>query len=209
MRVVEGLCMFKDPQFWIGVLAVLVASCGAYFQRKQYQLMLPGPGKRGAPKIPPKPWWQSPLLIVSFALALLAWVPFAITEWNRAPEPILGVAGWGAQDISNGLPINVSMIKDDPSVRLMGIAYHYDGAMDIYDLNRLQKSALYDVRVGSITVIIKPDSVFLDEVASHKHVRTNYALILVPASLIHPEFSTLRQALAMGAKPVWAGIGPP
>ena len=63
--------MFNDPQFWIGVLAVLVTGYGAYYQRKQYNLMLPPNGKRSG-KAPLKPWWQFPPLIATFVLALLA-----------------------------------------------------------------------------------------------------------------------------------------
>lgn len=200
--------MLSDYQFWTGALAVLVASYGAYYQRKQYNLMLPPPGKRST-KPPPSPWWKYPPLIATFALAALAWVPLAVSFWNRPAIPTIGLAGWGTTDPLNGLPIGITITKDDPSMRLMGIAYHYDSTVDVYDVARLQKSALYDVRVSTFAIMIKPDQTFMDEVTSHRHVRTNYLLLSVPSSLANPEFSTLRQATNMGIKIIWSGVGPP
>jgi hypothetical protein len=200
--------MFKDPQFWIGALALLVASYAAYFQRKQYFLMLPAPGKR-PPKIAPKPWWQFPPLIAAFALAMLAWVPFLLSLWNQPAPSTIAVFGWGTNNLVPGLPINVVITKDDPSIKLMGAAYHYDGTTDLYDVKQLQKSALYDVRIGAVLIMVKTDATFVDEVSSHRHVRTNYVLLSVPASLNAPDFSTLRQATGMGIKTIWSGVGPP
>ena len=143
-------------------------------------------------------------------MALLVWVPWAISYFNRAPAPTIGIGGWGTQNAAGGLPITVVMIKEDPTIRLIGIAYHYDGFGDVFDAKGLQKSAPYDVRIGSIIILIKPDAEFLNEVTSGKHVRTNYVLISIPASLgDNPNFSTLRQATALGAKVLWTGIGPP
>lgn len=197
----------SDPQLWIGVLALLITAYSAYFQRKQYLLSLASPKKRGAAI--QKVWWQAPSLIATSLLAIMAWVPFGLDHLNRAPTPTVGISGWGTQDPINGLPIGVALIKDDPSIRIMGVAFHYDGIVDVLDVNQLQKSALYDARVGGITVIIRPDQLFLSDAATRKHVRTNYILLSVPAALREPSFSTLRQAYAMGAKSLWNGTGPP
>jgi hypothetical protein len=90
-----------------------------------------------------------------------------------------------------------------------GIAYHYVGDIDVLDVDDLQKSALYDARQGIEIILIKANSTFIEEFTSGKHTRTNYMLLAVPTKLGNPQFSTLRQAYALGIQTLWSGTGPP
>jgi len=198
-----------DPQLWIPVVTLGVAIYGTVLQRRQVQLMSAvKPYKRDTAQ---PVWWRSPIITAMGLLVLLAWVPLVIEIVTPKPQqPMIGVASWGGLDLSQGtMPIIAVMTQSNPDLKLMGIAYHYDGQTDFTDVKALQKSALYDVRQGAETVLIKADTDFVNEVMSGKHVRTNYILMTIPAKLEQPQFSTLRQAFAMGAQVVWTGVGPP
>jgi hypothetical protein len=129
----------------------------------------------------------------------------------RTPaQPAIGVTGWGGFTPSLGtMPIFVVVNETNPDIKLMGIAYHYVGDIDVMDVSELQKSALYDARRGAEVILIKASNTFIAEMASGLHFRTNYVLLAVPAKLGNPQFSTLRQAFALGIKTIWGGTGPP
>jgi hypothetical protein len=198
-----------DPQLWIPLLTLAVAAYGAFLQRRQVQLMAAAkPANRGSTA---SVWWRSPIIGAMAILTVLAWAPLVIGLLSpKLPQQKIGVASWGGLDLAHGtLPILAVMTDDNRDLKLMGIAYHYDGKTDFSDVKDLQKSALYDVRRGAENILIKADEIFINEAVTRQHVRTNYILLTVPAQLGQPNFSTLRQAFSMGAQMVWSGVGPP
>jgi len=198
-----------EYQQLIPPLALLVAIYSAYLQRKQVRLTtadqeeLPGISK-------PTPWWRAPTVIAVFVLALLTWIPWAVTSLRAPTIPAIGIAGWGgfSQELGS-MPLGVVVNEANPNIRLMGIAFHYTAETDFTDVSDLQKSAVYDARKGTQIIMIKANDKFIDEFRSGKHNRTNYMLLAIPTKLGNPHFSTLREAYALGIQTLWSGTGPP
>jgi len=92
--------------------------------------------------------------------------------------------------------------------RLAAVAFRYYGNGDIKDASNLQKSGLYDIENGKITIFIHLDEQFM-RTMQHGEIRTNYFLLLVPNKVQPSQFSTLRQAESLGAKILQGGAGPP
>jgi hypothetical protein len=92
--------------------------------------------------------------------------------------------------------------------KLLAIAFHYKGDVDINDVSELQKSALYDVRTGAQIMVFHYDDKFAAEFAAGIR-NTNYFLFIVPSAFRPDGFSTVRQAFAQGARLAGAGVGPP
>lgn len=197
-----------DYQLLVAVLALGIAGYTALLQHRQVKLMEAGqedlPGLSRAAK-----WWKAPPVLAVFALALLTWAPWVVTAIKPKPF-VISAFGWGGINLTNGtLPIVAVMSATNPSIKLMAIAFHYSGTTDFTDVKQLQKSALYDVRQGTQIMMIQADSDFIDDVTNKKQIGTNFMLLTVPVTLGNPEFSTLRQAFAMGIQIVWNGTGPP
>jgi hypothetical protein len=198
-----------DLQIWIPILALAVAAYGVYLQYVQVGLMKPSATTEGAISASPK-WWRSPIIATLAILALLAWVPFAVSSWkaSRVHPPTVGVMGWGALAINDQdmtLHVNAVISVADPTSKLFAIAFHYRGDTDVLDAKNLQKSALYDLRVGNQVLIIKPDDSFRHD-GMHP---TNYELFVVPNTLDPQQFQTARQLFSLGGKLIWGGVGPP
>lgn len=199
------MAIFSEYSFWLGLLSLGVASYAAYLQRRQYSLQLAQmtPSDReGLAR-----WWKYPPLVATTVLALLTWGPFAYNLAVTPSLPSIGVISWGGP--LNSMQITAGVSKADQSVRLIAVAFHYDGLIDVLDVDQLQKSSAYDVRLGVVVAMIKPDETFVKETTSGQHGRTNYVLLTLPAANSGQSFKTLRQAFASGAKQIWAGIGPP
>jgi len=107
------------------------------------------------------------------------------------------------------LQVTVVSNTDDANNHLMAIAYHYAGDVDVADVKDLQKSALFDIRKGPQTLIIRANDDFLSEVTSGRHRLTNYSLLLVPRSIEKDSITTLRNLATVGGKVLWSGSGPP
>jgi hypothetical protein len=197
-----------DYQLLVAVLALGIAGYTAHLQHQQVKLMQAG--QEDLPGLPgPPPWWKAPPVVAVFALALLTWAPWIVAAVKPKPF-VIGAYGWGGINLTTGtLPIVAVMSATDPNIKLMAIAFHYNGTTDFTDVKQLQKSALYDVRQGTQIIMIQADSDFIEDVTSKKQIGTNFMLLTVPAKLENPEFSTLRQAFSMGVQIVWNGTGPP
>jgi hypothetical protein len=93
--------------------------------------------------------------------------------------------------------------------RVAVIAFHTPGDREWLDIRDLQKSALYDIRDGEIPVVFNLTDNYVNELAHGWRGATNYYPLLVPKGLGMDQFSTLRQALALGAIQLQGSTGPP
>lgn len=94
------------------------------------------------------------------------------------------------------------------SYKAGAVAFHYYGLLDINDTPGLQKSALYDIEHGPITMRIKPDAQFIEAVNKGQR-NTQYALLLVPKNVQMNQFAVLQQAKSLGVVVVQITAGPP
>ena len=198
-----------DYQLFIAVLAVAIAGYTAHLQREQIKIMKAG--QESLPGLPrPAPWWRMSPVIAVFALALLTWVPWVWATWiTPMSQPQVAVASWGLYDLTNRqLQMTVASARANKDQKFLDVAFHYKGEVDFEDVSELQKSALYDVRVGAQVMIFRYDEKFAAEWASGIKT-TSYILLIVPSTVRPEDFSTIRQALSKGAKIVGGGSGPP
>jgi len=115
----------------------------------------------------------------------------------------------GLYDLTNRqLQMTVASARANKDQKFLDVAFHYKGEVDFEDVSELQKSALYDVRVGAQVMIFRYDEKFAAEWASGIKT-TSYILLIVPSTVRPEDFSTIRQALSKGAKIVGGGSGPP
>jgi hypothetical protein len=198
-----------DLSFWIPFIALGVAIYGVLLQRRQTHLMIEQSAEHKKLAMPE--WWRSPTIGALVVLAALTWVPWLAMLATPKPKPVpIAIAGWGGINLEQKtLPVAAVVGETNPNIRLMAIAFHYNGETDFTDVKELQKSALYDTRLGSVVLMIKADDNFINEVVAKKQVGTNFMLLTVPAKLENIQFSTIRQALSMGAQIVGSGTGPP
>jgi hypothetical protein len=96
--------------------------------------------------------------------------------------------------------------KDD--YKLAAVGLHYFGTTDINDVSDLNKTDLYDITPGDLTLVIVWSSKFLEEL-NRVHGGTNYASMLVPNKVGMNQFSTIRQAESMGVIIIGLASGPP
>lgn len=193
-------------------MALLVAIYGVYHTREQTKMM------RAQAATPPSAshnqqqrWWLSRPVVAMVALVLLAWVPTFLAWWN-APPPQAQTIGWGvfAQRPNTGYiaaDTTALIAKYKAGYRLIGVAYHNFGTIDQNDITTLSKSAPYEI-AGSNMILIPYSKDFMDELAAGAHT-TTYILMMVPRALGPDSFSTIREALSVGAILEGGGAGPP
>lgn len=83
--------------------------------------------------------------------------------------------GWGLRALANGR--GLASYKDD--FKLAAIAFHNVGMIDEYDIETIQKSNLYDITPGYVSIGIPLDARFKQELIDGLH-GTNYKLLIVP-----------------------------
>jgi hypothetical protein len=92
--------------------------------------------------------------------------------------------------------------------RVAGACFRYHGTADILDATGLQKSGLYDIKDEALKIEMPWDSSFIDTI-KRGEVETSCSLLLVPNGVTMDQFSTLRQAEAIGVKVLQTVAGPP
>jgi hypothetical protein len=100
------------------------------------------------------------------------------------------------------------LLRFQNSYKLIGIAVHSYGNIDVEDVSNLQKSSSYYIKPELQTLLITTDQQFLGELNKGDHL-TIYFLVLIPESISSFTFTTLHQARSGGAKILPIGIGPP
>jgi len=91
---------------------------------------------------------------------------------------------------------------------LIAVAFHWSGAEDKYDTGHILKSNVFDIRKGSVQLLIPWNTQFIAEVEKGEKP-TFYAALLVPKSMIPNSFDTVREAQGLGARVLEAVTGPP
>jgi hypothetical protein len=126
---------------------------------------------------------------------------------------------WGIVDHREGQPYRVQLVVDggrilshNPSFqsdyRLGLLCFRTDKTKDFRDIDRLQKSALYDVGDGAVHIVVTVDDAYVEEWKRGARL-TYYFLFLVPKGVGMSDFSTIRQAEALGAIQIAGRLGPP
>jgi hypothetical protein len=162
-------------------------------------------------------------------LMLFTWGAVAYDLYDRSSfgqDPIRSVKEdvgiireWGLVNHEEGKPHQVQLFADgkrilsyNPSFqsgyRLALICFRTDGTQDYLDIERLQKSALYDIQNTGMRIILIVDEEFVEEWKQGMR-GTNYFLFLVPRGVEMNQFSTIRQAQALGTIQLAGRAGPP
>jgi hypothetical protein len=184
---------------FIGLLALVATVYTAYLQRRQVLMMkaAAASGRRATKNLPIQPWWRAlTFLAVSF-MAVLTWMPWIFSSYPQTMHVQYGNLPDGRLYISMEVP------EDKPGRKIIGVAFHYRGNVDVNDAGGLQKSKPYDYRKGTQFLSIEPDQIFSDEVRRGLS-GTNFAAFNVPEGITEDQFSTLRQAYKLGAKLIFS-----
>jgi hypothetical protein len=213
-----------DYKFWLALFSSLgIGGYNIVLQRRQIALMSKAKPKKGAATEPPSFWGSYGRYFVMLGFIGLAWAPYAIdliwspphltefsymTIWGPNSPP-------GQQPTIGGLKTLLAVANGrtltsySANYKLAAIAFHYYGMSDVDDVSTLQKSNLYDIKdQEAINILIPVTDVFREEMA-HAGWGTNYGLLLVPNGVSMDQFSTIRQAKALGVKVMQTSSGPP
>lgn len=147
---------------------------------------------------------------------------FGYFEWPQ-PASLEYMVSWGiwGSPSGNGPPIPAERVEAlrvvvqglllqqfKSSCKIAGVAFHYSGTTDIDDAQALQKSGLYDIYKGPITIRIPLDEQFRKSLIVGTW-GTNYSLLLVPNGISIDRFATLREAKKLGIRILQLNSGPP
>jgi hypothetical protein len=146
-------------------------------------------------------------------------VPQLLNDWNveQTPVPVFNyIITWGPGQIASypGPPVTATfehiaghlLFRYRSRYKLVGVCFHANTiASDVRD-RVLQKSVAYDIVDEPEALRIDLDEGFQKEELSVRG--TSYALLLVPKNVSPSQFSTIRQAEAMGAVMVQGTTGP-
>lgn len=162
-------------------------------------------------------------------LVALVWAAVGYDLYDRhysSRDPIQSVNAdtgvvvlWGLVDHREGQPYQVQLVADGGRIlshnssfqsdyRLGLVCFRTDKTKDFRDIDRLQKSALYDVGDRAVHIVVTVDDVYVEEWERGARL-TYYFLFLVPRGVGMSDFSTIRQAEALGAIQIAGRIGPP
>ncbi len=100
------------------------------------------------------------------------------------------------------------LISSSPRYKVAAVCYLYTGLVDVLDLDELQKSVTYDIRNERMNIGIPLNDKFTKKIKEGM-TGTIYVILLVPAQIRTDQFTTLRQAYALGVKKIQAVRGPP
>jgi hypothetical protein len=187
-----------DLNSFVGGLALLVAAYTAYLTRQQVQMLKAGTASRNSPnRGGVQQWWRAPSVLAVALLAVITWVPWL---YGLSQRPSFGPGRFEYGSLPDGRLFIAQEIQEDrPDRKIIAIAFHYYGNVDINDAPGLQKSKPFDFRKGVQLMIIEPDEAFKDEVKRGMS-GTNFMTLDIPAGVTEDQFSTLRQAYKLGAR---------
>lgn len=195
----------------IPLIGVALTGWNVYYQREAVRLMrgsAVSPRARAA--MAAVSWWKTPQVALMVGLMLLTWVPFGYgliyppyDEAAFADEIKWGGLLDGAQYMS------VILKQTKQNHKIILVVLHYSGLGDIKDQTNIEKSEPYDYIKGLNTFIVDPNENFRREVAAGKRA-VSFLLLDVPAVVPPAQFSTIRQAIALGGSIVLTrGTEPP
>lgn len=191
----------------IAIIATIFAGWNLYYQREAVRLMKISTmsARQRAVLGTPKPWWRNSQVGIVALLAALTWVPwvYGLSPFSIIEYPAVETAHFG--DLSDGDLYVLPTLKETKSdKKIIAAVLLYPGVVDIMDTQGLQKSEAYDFTKGQKICLISPDQSFRN--ARRNGVRNeNFFLLEVPAAVTKDQFSTLRQAIGLGAKIIYQG----
>jgi hypothetical protein len=135
-----------------------------------------------------------------FGLTLLSLVMCGVGIWNQAtkPERLGYITGWGeSTDRSQGaVTVDTSHLLDETEAfRLGAVEVHDDSLSDPLDSPGLQKSTLFDIQPGPVTIGIHLDGRFRRSLE-----KVDFDLLLVPKRVTMDAFATLHKAEDLGVQ---------
>jgi hypothetical protein len=139
-----------------------------------------------------------------------------VTDWGPTPG-VPKTFRRGQMDSFVGSPTS-HMIVDGALVqkllgkndyKLIGVCFHHSHSVDIQDEPNISKSGPYDIENFPIQITIPWNEVFLREMIMDGMTGTGYELLALPNDQASSKFSTIREAVALGAKRLTRRRGPP
>ena len=166
-------------------------------------------------------------LLVFSVVCSVGWKPIkAQYDEEQFPDDHLYIQQWGLNDggakIQPGNPPKViegaaaneivvdgsRLIQHRDHYKLVGVCFHHLKPGDVQDEPAISKSGAYDIEDRQIKIVIPWSNQFFGEVASGI-TPTGYELLAVPNGISPDQFSTIRQAVAFGAKRIQRTTGGP
>lgn len=139
---------------------------------------------------------------------------YYVTDWGQTPGQLeqftRGDVGSYKGTAQSHIVVNGNLVRKaiGTSYRLVGVAYHHFRSGDPQDEPNVSRSGPYDIIDGSVYIVVPWNEVFLTERVSGM-TGTTYELIALPIDKAAQKFSTIRQAVAFGAKRLAGRVGPP
>lgn len=129
--------------------------------------------------------------------------------WGRPPQLINCLKSFGIDPLGLKALVNGKCFSGGESkYAVTVVAFHSSGVNDVLDEPVTAKSGLHDIVDGDAFMSLAADQKFIDEVNAGAH-GTIYMLLLVPKTLAMSQFTSMRQAKALGIQIVDSRTGPP
>jgi hypothetical protein len=199
-----------DYKFWLPFVATVVSAIAGLLQVRLQMRYLKETGAKGVP-LSPK-WYKKYWPVFGMVLAIiLSWVPYFVVANVTLPDPIVhwgGAPQFGPNTVE--IIVNGSKLLSKKSrYKVAAVCFHYVSRGDYVDSANLQKSRLFEIRDELETIPIPVDSAFVYEWQTQNISPTSYFGLLVPNDVSMDQFSTLRQAFALGVLSLGGKAGPP
>jgi hypothetical protein len=157
---------------------------------------------------------------------------YYLTLPNEPPTPRTIITDWGSMAVvkwehgvakfsgpkQSALTVNGSLLRSlaRKNYKLIGVCFHYLAPVDVLDQPNISKSGLYDITDHLITITIPWNEQFISELVHATPVNETqylipipqYSILAVPKGVTPESFTTLRQAIAFGAKRLQSVAGP-
>jgi hypothetical protein len=196
--------MDAQQQFWLQLaVTALIGIIGIYYTRKQVQLQKPD-NQSGA-------WSKFWPIILMIVLAASSWIPYIIhpDDLPDFPDPHAPVYDYGVTPSECYVSVNGQRFSRYAGhYKLASGCYLYDGNGDILDAPQLQVSRTYDINNSQFRMRIPWGPGFKQYVLTKLPSHLNLVVFLMPVGIDPGQFSTLRQAKALGVRLITAGAAP-
>lgn len=195
--------MEAQQQFWLQIaVTIVIGVIAIYYQRKQVQSLKPS--NRGK-------WtkyWPIGFVVL---LAASSWIPYIMRpdDLPDFPDPHPPIREYGVKVGECRVGVNGErFLKYAAHYKVACGCYFYDGSGDILDAPQLQTSAAYEINNSRITMRILWEPGFKQYVLAKLPGKLNLVVFLMPIGVEPDQFSTLRQAKALGVRLISAGAAP-
>ncbi len=199
-----------DTAFWIQVgITILIGGIGIYYAREQ--VLLARSMNLGSIKKQKIGWARRnrPIFLI-VGLAMSSWIPYFIRpdDLPEFPDPHPYVIGYSQSFGARWCRVVINgqrFLKFQSHYKVAGACYLYDGIGDLMDVAQLQVGKAHDIRDEQIDIMTPFGPGFSGYLESKRAIGLTHVVLLIPKGIDPGDFSTLRQAKAMGVKIVSAG----